>query len=296
MLLKGKAMMGRIVILFLAIISTAEINLCLNTFKEKISNNNLFRKSSSQSKRAVRAQHLPADEELHDRMEYQLPEYETWRLTPEGKLFLAIVHGDEAQGISLIKQGINVNARDSWGSTPLHIAASYGNYAIAKLLLDKGALVDAPDNEGYTPLHRAVRADEEDIVRLLLDAGAQINAQTHDEQTPLHMATNGKVVKLLLDKGASITVQDDVGHTPLHHAIMHDDSDVARPLLEAGARVDVQDKSGATPLDMVIDYGDELSDLLTSYAQKQGVALPPTSLSIINSILEKRRKHKRWHI
>lgn len=47
--------------------------------------------------------------------------------------------GDKAKVNALISKGANVNAKNGYGTTPLHLAASMGDKEIAELLISKGA-------------------------------------------------------------------------------------------------------------------------------------------------------------
>lgn len=74
----------------------------------------------------------------------------------------------------LIKIGVDVNARDKSGWTPLHFAIRTKNALIAKLLLDAGADVDPVNNEGVSPLHQCLIEMPRNLeaAELLLAAGA----------------------------------------------------------------------------------------------------------------------------
>jgi hypothetical protein len=48
-----------------------------------------------------------------------------------------------------------VNAKNKWGGTPLHWAARGGHKEIVELLIAKGVNVNAKDDEGETPLDQA---------------------------------------------------------------------------------------------------------------------------------------------
>ena len=82
-----------------------------------------------------------------------------------------------------------------------------------------GADVNIKDNFGRSPLHVAAAADYVEMMTFLITCGADIGAQTSgEEQTVLHYAAkNGAVncVKVLLTQGADIDSRDFKGRTPL---------------------------------------------------------------------------------
>ena len=84
----------------------------------------------------------------------------------------------------ILDGGANIEARDEYGSTPLHWASLFSESpGIVGLLLDKGADIEARDKMGRTPLHVAVGHAIQfsrplEVVLFLLDRGA--NAETQD--------------------------------------------------------------------------------------------------------------------
>jgi ankyrin repeat protein len=62
----------------------------------------------------------------------------------------------------------------------LHFASVFGLHTLAaKLLLEKGAEVDPEDSYGRTPLLLAAENGHEAVVRLLLEKGAKVDSRTH---------------------------------------------------------------------------------------------------------------------
>jgi ankyrin repeat protein len=149
----------------------------------------------------------------------------------------------------LIAAGVPVGACDSFGRSPLHLAAQRGAAGDVRVLLAHGADARARDDRGLTPLHdAATRA----VASLLIRHGADVNALTEDDgQAPLHRARSAEVAAALLDAGAETDRHDAMGRTPLHHAVLEDRGEVARLLLARGADVSAPDLEGVTPLHFV---------------------------------------------
>jgi hypothetical protein len=110
---------------------------------------------------------------------------------------------------SCIESGMDVNARDGEGITPLHYASAYNeNSEIVLILIDLGALVNARDLEGFTPLHAAAAFNDNlEVLLVLISEGADINAQAQQAYTPLHAAAewsdNPDIIVSLLRAGAN---------------------------------------------------------------------------------------------
>ena len=111
----------------------------------------------------------------------------------DGRIALhqAAVEGRDEEVARLIAEGQDVGATDKALLTPLHMACQQGHLAIAQMLVEAGAPVDARDSYGNTPLWKAVFAFQEGEPRLLqflLDAGADPDIRNHSGKSPRDMA------------------------------------------------------------------------------------------------------------
>ena len=168
-----------------------------------------------------------------------------------------------------LDNGVDINARDENGSTPLHLAALQGHKDIVELLINRGAQVNANDNSGSTPLDRATQGSHTAIADLLRTQGANTS---QDLKGIINAATNGDLasVQAYLDAGVNINARDSNGWTPLHWAASEDYDQIVKLLIDNGAKINVKDDLGDTPL----DFADiETSKLLISNGAKTGLEL-----------------------
>ncbi len=187
----------------------------------------------------------------------------------------------------LMYRSVDINAKSSYGLTPLDMAVSRcgeevvallrkhgarhgkphrialteaiknGDTSKIKELIARGADVNARNLSGDTLLHVAVFREKAEAVRLLLGAGANpdvLNTKPAWDPpaaySPLHWAAvenMTEIVKLLLDGGADINIPDSYGQTPLLMSVMQDTA-MTVFLVAKGADVDKANLSGNTPL------------------------------------------------
>ena len=177
----------------------------------------------------------------------------------DASLHRAVAKLDLKQVDALVAHGANVNAKDGYGWTPLHVAARIGHPRIVELLISHGADVDANDGHFGMPLHYATWEGHGAIVRKLIAAGANVNATganvnlrgLQDRSTPLQLAFaryHSEVAGLLLAAGADPNVRDEWGRAVLHDAALKGLANFAQVLLAHGAQVNVRDTEGLTPL------------------------------------------------
>ena len=153
-------------------------------------------------------------------------------------------------------------------------SSMFGNREAVKKLLKEGADVNAKNSDGYTALILASSNGRTEIVAMLLDAGANVNARTNTNywgSTALIRASESKhteIVAMLLEKEADVNATDDDGDTALMRVINCNEEDdrpwyqvendiieIVEMLLAAGADVNVENKNGKTALKIAEETG-----------------------------------------
>ena len=87
--------------------------------------------------------------------------------------------------IKLLSLGVDVNARDVGGRTPLHLVGGHNEVTLkmAARLIRAGADVNAKDRRGETPLHYGAFSSYIEFVKLLLANGADPDIKDNDGDT-----------------------------------------------------------------------------------------------------------------
>ena len=150
-----------------------------------------------------------------------------WRmLSPEydfGDPLLNAAHIGNVRKISeLLEAGADPNRSNSFGTTPLILAASADQAEVAKLLIAHGASPSIKNHAGWTPFLVATDDRKTSVAKVLLDHGAAVNVANQFGWTPLHTAVAGgppELVRLLLEHGADINQRDEYGWQPIHRAL-----------------------------------------------------------------------------
>lgn len=189
----------------------------------------------------------------------------------DNRLLQLAANGNADAARQLVKEGADPQARSPDGKSGLHFAINYSEYnytskgrEMLSLFLNRGVDINAGDNTGATPLHYA-SLDEGYPCRYkiedLLNFGADLEARDKMGQTALHHASRrGKktdAVKVLLESGADINARDEAGATPLHMAAARGDAEVIKILLNAGADVHAETRDGKHVWDFAVEFGQD---------------------------------------
>ena len=160
----------------------------------------------------------------------------------------------------LIQAKVEVDGRNSYGSTALMAAAEAGETEVARFLLEKGADPNRGTRGSWeTPLMLAIVQGRVEMVPLLIAAGADVDFQDAESGvTPLMMAAvegHRQLTELLLEAGANVEAVDATGWTALHHAVRKGHSKLAVNIVEAGANPRREDADGFSPLSLAKSRG-----------------------------------------
>eukprot|EP01038_Epipyxis_sp_PR26KG_P007049 gene7049-9624_t len=98
------------------------------------------------------------------------------------RLYDASFDGEEAEVISLIKAGANVNNKEGqFGWSPLHASSANGHNQIAKILINNKANVNQLNNYRESPLLFAAKWDNFEVVKLLVSNEAEVTPNIVDK-------------------------------------------------------------------------------------------------------------------
>jgi len=201
-------------------------------------------------------------------------------------LLHSAVHGNNIKLLCyLLNKGLDIDAADRNGDTPLLIAAKMSDrLSTLNFLLRRHATIDHKNNIGNSALTISLAKGYAEYADILLDNGANIH--TFDGiHTPLTLTHNAiqtfpdnaaqfrKIESRLLIKGAHVDIPTNrLNWTPLiHTSTRHQDTKIKNQLnllLHLGADVNYTDINGRTPLMLACSTGrrNAVNRLLDNYA------------------------------
>ncbi|KAK6139748.1 hypothetical protein DH2020_026508 [Rehmannia glutinosa] len=127
---------------------------------------------------------------------------DVWLVVREGSV------SDVDLALSLLKKsGGNINARNLFGLTPLHIATRRNHAPVVRRLLEAGADPNARDGEsGWSSLHRALHFGHLAVACVLLQFGASLTLEDSKSRTPVDLLS-GPVLQTLGKENNSVATE-----------------------------------------------------------------------------------------
>ena len=157
-----------------------------------------------------------------------------------------------------------LDARDSNGRTPLHVATFARQTGAIRALVKAGASINLLDKDIYDGVTIASVADDEDTLRVLLSLGASAKQVTSRyDGTALiaaaHLGRDG-VVKQLIAAGAPLDHVNNLYWTAVIESIVLGSGGprhqaTLKALIDAGANLQLADRQGNAPLQLARSRG-----------------------------------------
>jgi uncharacterized protein len=176
----------------------------------------------------------------------------------------AAQRGDIAKIEKLVANKVDVNATDTYGRTPLHVATFAKQRDAIRALARAGANLSTLESHRYDAVTIASVADDEETLRTLLALGASAKLTTsrYDGTALIAAAHLGHVgvVRQLIAAGAPLDHVNNLHWTAVIEAIVLGDGGkrhqaTLKTLIDAKANLQLADRQGNTPLALAKSRG-----------------------------------------
>jgi ankyrin repeat protein len=179
-------------------------------------------------------------------------------------LHAAAHKGDVAQIEKLVAAKADLNARDPYGRTPVHVASFARQRDAIRALAKAGAELQLLESDRYDGVTIASVADDEETLRTLLALGASAKLTTSRyDGTALiaaaHLGHDG-VVRQLIAAGAPLDHVNNLHWTAVIESIVLGNGgprhqSTLKALVDARANLQLTDRQGTTPLQLARSRG-----------------------------------------
>jgi ankyrin repeat protein/L-ascorbate metabolism protein UlaG (beta-lactamase superfamily) len=173
-------------------------------------------------------------------------------------LHYAAYYGNDTVLDYILKNGIDLNFKDSRGRPPIYFAVSGGKPEMVKKLIALGADVNCKLERDESLLFRACTVGNLDTIKLLLEHGLDVNQKNAYGQPPIINALqrgNIEVIKYLKSKGVDLKQKMDSGFGLLHFAVFAAKPELINYLVDEGLDINAVGAHGDTPLLLAISVG-----------------------------------------
>ncbi|MET0652286.1 MAG: ankyrin repeat domain-containing protein [Hyphomicrobiaceae bacterium] len=179
-------------------------------------------------------------------------------------LHAAAAAGSVVEIDRLVKQGVDLNARDGNGRTPMMVAAFRQDDAAVRALIEAGANVNALEYQSYDVITIAAVLNDLDTLKTVLAAGGNARAITSPYSGTALIAAahlgHAEVCEVLVKARAPLDHVNNLGWTALIEAIVLGDGGprhqaTVEVLIKAGADLNLPDRQGVTPLGLARQKG-----------------------------------------
>ncbi|XP_075168380.1 ankyrin repeat domain containing protein 6 diego [Haematobia irritans] len=122
------------------------------------------------------------------------------------------------KSLCLIEIKSNINIKNNYGFSALHLAAQNGHNQCCRELILRGSNLNTLNKYGDSPLHTACRYGHVAVARILISAFCDKNVQNNNGDTALHITCamgRRKLTTILLKCNCKTGIRNLQGDTPL---------------------------------------------------------------------------------